>query len=241
MNFTLSCRVRTLLITYILSIGSGLFSNVANAQESFNFNTINSKDGLSSNSLNAILKDRYGLMWFATDDGLNKFDGTQFTIYRHRSGDSTSLPSNEIVAVHEDRAGHLWLGTSGGALSLYDRKKDAFINFPAGNSDNTINNNVILSLCSDFNDILWIGNYAGVNLLNLKTNSVSKFLPAANEPFIKTTLSLFQDSKHVMWIGTIDGLCSYDPATKKSSWYNHDEANETSLGGNVIRDRKSVV
>jgi signal transduction histidine kinase/ligand-binding sensor domain-containing protein/DNA-binding response OmpR family regulator len=173
-------------------------------------------------------------MWFATDDGLNKFDGTQFTIYRHRAGDSTSLPANEIVTVHEDRSGNLWLGTSGGALSLYDRKKDAFINFPAGNADNVINSNVVLSLCSD-SDKLWIGSFAGINLLDLKTYKISKFSASGNEPFIKTTVCLFQDSKHVMWIGTTVGLCSYDPATKKARWFVHDEANKASLTGNVVK------
>src|SRR5882757_4424685 len=86
------------------------------------FTSLTSRDGLLSNSVNAILKDKYGLMWFATDDGLNKFDGTNFTVYRHKPGDSSSLRANEILALHEDRSGNLWVGTSGGALSLYDRQ-----------------------------------------------------------------------------------------------------------------------
>src|SRR5688572_21080402 len=102
------------------------------AQEDINFTALTTKNGLSSNTVNAILKDRFGLLWFGTDDGLDKFDGTSFKVYRHKPGDSTSLRANEILALHEDKAGNLWIGTSGGSLSLYDRKKDAFINFPAG-------------------------------------------------------------------------------------------------------------
>ncbi|HEY4149632.1 MAG TPA: two-component regulator propeller domain-containing protein [Chitinophagaceae bacterium] len=63
---------------------------VASAQQSdFSFINFSSKDGLSSNTVNAIVKDRYGYMWFATDDGINKFDGVNFTIYRHNPADST--------------------------------------------------------------------------------------------------------------------------------------------------------
>lgn len=205
------------------------------AQDQVIFTTINSANGLSSNSLNAILKDRYGLMWFATDDGLNKFDGNGFTVYRHHYGDSTSLPSNEIVTIHEDSSGNMWLGTSGGGLSLYDRKKDRFINFPYGTGENAINNNVILSLCSDANNNLWVGSYGGINLLNIKTRKISRFTPYGNEPFTRITLSLFQDSKHVIWIGTTEGLYSYDPATKKTTWFTHDEANGHSLDANIVQ------
>jgi signal transduction histidine kinase/ligand-binding sensor domain-containing protein/CheY-like chemotaxis protein/AraC-like DNA-binding protein len=98
-----------------------------------NFTSLGTRDGLLSNSVNAIIKDRFGFIWFATNDGLDKFDGTNFTVYRRRAGDTTSLRSNEILALHEDKAGNLWIGTSGGALSMYDRTRDCFINYPGGN------------------------------------------------------------------------------------------------------------
>ena len=101
-------------------------------QEEINFSSITTKDGLSSNTVNAILKDRFGLIWFATEDGLDKFDGTNFTIYRHTPGDPKSLQANEILSLHEDKAGNLWIGTSGGSLSLYDRKKRCFYKFSIG-------------------------------------------------------------------------------------------------------------
>src|SRR5215217_642743 len=71
------------------------------------FTSLRPKDGLSSNTVNALLKDRYGLMWFATEDGLNKFDGTNFTVYRHKPDNQATLPVNEILALHEDKAGNL--------------------------------------------------------------------------------------------------------------------------------------
>ena len=104
--------------------------SIAAAQEDINFTTLTTKEGLSSNNINAILKDRFGFMWFATDDGLDRFDGANFKVYRNKPADTASLQANEILALHEDKDGQLWVGTSGGSLSLYNRKKDAFINFP---------------------------------------------------------------------------------------------------------------
>ena len=121
-----------------------------NAQKEINFISLTTKDGLSANNVNAILKDRYGMMWFGTEDGLDKFDGHHFTVYRQKPGDSTSLQANEILSLHEDREGNLWIGTSGGSLSLYDRKRDAFINYPATGALNSIGNSVIRSVCSDY-------------------------------------------------------------------------------------------
>src|SRR6476659_1578601 len=118
------------LLLYSLFAVELMFMAIAQ-QEELNFTTLTTKDGLSANTVNVILKDRFGVMWFGTEDGLDKFDGTNFTVYRQKSGDSTSLQANEILALHEDKKGNFWIGTSGGSLSLYDRKKDAFINFPA--------------------------------------------------------------------------------------------------------------
>ncbi|HWJ29767.1 MAG TPA: two-component regulator propeller domain-containing protein, partial [Flavisolibacter sp.] len=141
--------------------------------EDINFTSLTNKDGLSSNTVNAILKDHYGLIWFGTEDGLDKFDGTNFIVYRHKPGDPRSLQSNEISSLFEDKSGNLWIGTSGGSLSLYDRKKDAFINFPSDGQPNSISNNVIRSVCSDYQGKIWIVNFSGVNILDPATKHIS--------------------------------------------------------------------
>ena len=93
---------KSLVLYLLLLVNLSLFGQNSNYQ----FTAISSKDGLSSNTVNAILKDRYGFVWFATEDGLTRFDGVNYTIYRHNSKDSTSLWSNEVTSLHEDRSGH---------------------------------------------------------------------------------------------------------------------------------------
>ncbi|HVU55444.1 MAG TPA: two-component regulator propeller domain-containing protein [Puia sp.] len=75
--------------------------------------------GLSNNSVNSIFKDHSGLMWFGTYDGLNRYDGYDFKIFRHKSGDSTSIVNNWVGALGEDSLYRLWVGTANG-VSIYD-------------------------------------------------------------------------------------------------------------------------
>jgi signal transduction histidine kinase/ligand-binding sensor domain-containing protein/DNA-binding response OmpR family regulator len=79
--------------------------------------------GLSNNSVRCILQDKQGFIWIGTYDGLNRYDGTQFTIFRNRLGDSTSLPHNYIYVLHEGSAGDLWVGTGQGAATLDQTSK----------------------------------------------------------------------------------------------------------------------
>jgi ligand-binding sensor domain-containing protein len=209
----------------------------AAAQEDINFTSLTTKDGLSSNTVNVILKDKFGLLWFGSDDGLDKFDGTNVKAYRHKPGDSTSLRANEILSLHEDKAGNLWIGTSGGALSLYDRKKDAFINFPWGNNPNTIRHNVVRTVCSDYLGRIWIIHFAGFDVLDPQTRRIIK-VPidsgAAHAIMSGNGISAFEDSKHRMWIGTSEGLLQYDPANRRLKLFQHSSLDPSSLSNGIV-------
>lgn len=165
------------------------------------FTAITSMDGLSSNTVTAILKDRYGLLWFATDDGLNKFDGTGFTVYRHRKTDPTSLKSNDVSAIFEDRAGRIWVGTIIGSLHLYDRRKDSFIRIKTYHSIN--------SICEDGQGNIWAGTTQGLVIVDPSTLKIRTFASVAGTPAQvagKHVHRVFRDRNQQMWVGTSDGL-----------------------------------
>lgn len=209
--------------------------STAIAQEDINFTSLTSKDGLSSNNVNAILRDRYGFMWFATDDGLDRFDGANFKIYRNIPMEPSSLQANEILSLHEDKDGNLWVGTSSGSLSLYDRKKDNFINFPADRSGkNAIRNNVIPSICTNFQGKLWIGHYEGISIMDKKTQRISDFSTGNRSRFTKNCNVLFEDSKHRMWIGSSEGLFLYVPETNALTQFVYSANDPTSLSNNLV-------
>jgi signal transduction histidine kinase/ligand-binding sensor domain-containing protein/DNA-binding response OmpR family regulator len=225
---------------YIFILTLFILNLTAPAQIShINFTSITSKEGLLSNSVNAILKDRLGLMWFATDDGLNRFDGTNFKVYRTRRGDTTSLLANEILALHEDKRGNLWIGTSGGGFSCYNRRKDIFQHFPKNkNIPGLTHNSVIRSICSDYLGNIWIAHYEGLYVLDPNSNHISKMelLAGKNSAVIKTTLQyVFEDSKHRIWIATDNGLFLYTPETKTFKQFVHNDLDKFSISSNKVR------
>lgn len=208
--------------------------SIATAQDDINFTTLTTKDGLSSNNINAIIKDKFGFMWFATDDGLDRFDGASFKVYRRKPTEPASLQANEILSLHEDKDGNFWVGTSGGSLSLYNRKKDAFINFPARPAEGAIRNNVVMSLCSDFKDKLWIGHFDGINIMDKQTQRISDFKPGNSSRFTKTCTALFEDSQQRLWIGTSDGLFLYNRETNSLTPFYYSATDAASITSNHV-------
>jgi len=205
-------------------------------QQKVNFTSLKTKDGLSSNTVNAILKDRFGLMWFATEDGLNKFDGTNFTVYKHKSDDPSGIQANDIRALHEDKAGNLWVGSSGGSLSLYDRKNNSFISFPANTAEG-ISSDVIRAVYSDYTGKIWVASFSGLDVLDPKTKKIRKFNiqvgPKGAFPAIAINC-LYEDSKHRMWIGSNNGLYLYERQTNSFKHYKNNVSDLSSLSDNYV-------
>lgn len=95
-------------------------------QAPVSFQHLSVKQGLSHNSVYAILRDSQGFMWFGTYVGLCKYDGYEFTVYKHDPDIPGSLSNNAVTALYEDTAGNLWVGTAGGGLNRFDRTTEKF-------------------------------------------------------------------------------------------------------------------
>ena len=112
-------------------------------------------------------------MWFGTEDGLNKYDGTNFIVYRHKSNDGHSIASNLITALYEDSKGNLWIGTNGGSVSIYDRETDKFFNFLSSKHLSGINR-YIRSINSDKNGDIWVAHFSGISVVSPDHKNLSK-------------------------------------------------------------------
>src|SRR5688572_8228873 len=89
----------------------------------------NTDNGLSQNEVFDIVQDHQGFMWFATDEGLNRFDGHDFKIFRYEENNPHSVIGNSIQALEVDRHGTLWIGTTHG-LSRYYPKTEVMEQLP---------------------------------------------------------------------------------------------------------------
>ncbi|REL24619.1 GHKL domain-containing protein [Rhodohalobacter sp. SW132] len=197
------------------------------------------EDGLSQSSGLAILQDRYGYMWFGTLNGLNKFNGYDFTIYEYDAADSTSLTSSHISYLFEDSRGNLWIGTTGAGINLYNRKKDNFSNYRTDYVDHhlSISDNSVSSIIEGPGDKFWIGTNSGLNLFDRDTEEFIHFYAVDDQPKTLSSsniTSLFLDSSETLWIGTTKGLNYWDDMTGTFGHYKNDPSDPYSISHNVV-------
>src|SRR5690606_9719897 len=129
------------------------------------------KDGMSSSAINTILKDKKGILWFGTYDGLNKFDGFDFSVYRASVTDSTALQSNQVVCLMEDSRGRIWVGTGGGGVSVLNRGTGHFKTYHPSLGRGLANSS-IKSLGEDDRGNIWVGHFSGVSIIDPETDNV---------------------------------------------------------------------
>lgn len=143
-----------------------------NAQD-FHFKQISLEDGLAQSSINAVAQDLHGFMWFGTQDGLNRFDGNEFVVYKNIPFDSTSLSENFITALLVDSKNQLWVGTMNEGLHLFNSKTQTFQRFYFINNENSISNNNINTIYEDKNGRVWVGTSNGLNLIIQNKNTLT--------------------------------------------------------------------
>lgn len=202
------------------------------------FSHITTTDGLSQSTVKCILKDRYGFMWFGTYDGLNKYDGTKFTVYKHVHKDSNSISSSNILSIFEDHLGNLWIGTNEGGLSLYDRRYDRFINYRANESDPAgLSNKGVTVIYEDRQNNLWVGTYWGLNLFDRQTKKFKRYLAdpsIPNSPSNATINALLEDHHGNLWVGTNGGLNLFDRRNQTFKAFTSRAGDSTSLLSNKV-------
>ena len=190
--------------------------------ESNQINKLSTEQGLSSNLIYNILQDRKGFIWVATEEGLNKFDGKNFTYFSVNSG-RYSLSHNRTQTLLLAPDGNIWAGTSDG-LNIYDYKSDSIIKVKTNTSPLKLVYDDITYLTSGIDKTrTWIGTYGnGVNFFNWNDHKFyTLMLPKIQN--IQPPLyivSLLEDDNNRLWIGTQhNGLYRYDFNDKKFNYY----------------------
>lgn len=151
-------RIRISGLFFLLSVLYA-FTLCAQSDIRYYFKTLDIKDGLSQNTVNAILQDRQGFMWFGTKDGLNRFDGLAFRIFKKENSD---LGNNFITALHEDKDGNIWVGTDAGVY-VYDPMLEAFTAFGLTSDTGDTIWRAVTRIESDENNDIWISvDYQGL-------------------------------------------------------------------------------
>jgi ligand-binding sensor domain-containing protein/two-component sensor histidine kinase len=183
-----------------------LLNLALNAQSHYRFDHLTLKDGLSQSQAYCFLQDSYGYTWIGTQDGLNRFDGYEFKVYKNNPFDSTTLTHNWIWAIEEDKNHDLWIGTFQG-LCKYIRSEDRFQQYYHNKKDPTsISGNRTNFIIRDKKDRLWISCWGnGLNLYDDAKNEFIRFLyDSADQTSISSDAvrTLYSDHEGNIWVGT---------------------------------------
>lgn len=192
-----------IMISVFLCLSTNAQENIS-APTDIKFSHI--PEGLSQNTVTCMAQDAVGYMWFGTRNGLNRYDGIEFTIYEFDPSDSTSISSNYIRSVFLDSEGRLWVGAMDGGLNMYDREKDAFIHWKSDpGKEGSISDDWVNVIYEDKHHRLWIGTeHGGLNLMNKdgKTFTVFKHDPSdPSSPAGNQISSIIEDRKGQLIIG----------------------------------------
>ena len=154
------------------------------------FDHLTVEDGLSYPEISAIVQDELGFMWIATFEGLNRYDGYNFVVYKNDITDPTSLSRNHIQClVQDNRAPDIfWVGTSNG-LNKFDRRTGQFSHyFYDPENRNTLSSNDIMDIAQDSSGLLWIATWdEGINRLDPDTGQITRYpLPVENPDTVRS-------------------------------------------------------
>ena len=166
----------------------------------FNFSNINLKNGLSQLSVLAIAQDSKGYIWFATRNGLNKYDGEKFTIYKHDNDDPHSLSDNHITCLLPDDANEgLWVGTNNG-LNYINLKTNQITKYQTDDYPNMPGNNIAV-LQFDQSGNLWVGTRTGLCIWQPRSGEFKKKY-SDHVPENEAIMQLYIDAEKRLYIGT---------------------------------------
>lgn len=179
------------------------------------FEQLSTEEGLSESVVNVILQDHLGFVWLGTQDGLNKFDGYGFTVYKNDPSDPNSLSQSYITSLFEDQQGDLWIGTDTGGLNRFDRRQGSFSRYRHDREDSgSLSSNRISAILQDAEGVLWIGTAdAGLNRFDRQTGTFIHFrnqLDNPNSLSDDSINSIYQDRSGDLWIATARGINRYN-------------------------------
>lgn len=239
-------RAKSILKIYRLKVLAVLFfilfsTHCYSQNEEIKFQRLTVENGLSHNNVYSIIQDKEGYMWFGTQDGLNRYDGYKFSVFRHNPNDSNSISTSNFGKIYQDEEGIFWFGTYGGGLDKYDPKTNLFTNYAnEPNNSSSISMNNILFLHEDVNGYLWIGTSGGgLNKFDKANNSFIRF---EHNPEDSSSLSnervnsICETTDGTIWVATVNGLNKLDIESGTFQHIVHESGNKNSLSSNNIQN-----
>ncbi|MGM0530197.1 MAG: hybrid sensor histidine kinase/response regulator transcription factor [Bacteroidota bacterium] len=177
----------------------------ASGDENPYFTHLGAEDGLPQNTVNCILQDNRGFMWFGTKDGLSRYDGVHFKNYRHNKNDSNSIGNNYIRSLFQDDDDKIWIGTDRGAY-IYHPEKDAFEYFGVSTENGIKIEKEVNDIKQDQNGVYWFAvDWQGIFSYDPQKEELLFYELNA----VVNAWCIYVDKENKVWIGTHGGGLNY--------------------------------
>jgi PAS domain S-box-containing protein len=165
--------------------------------------------GLSQSTVQAIMQDHVGFLWFGTEEGLNRYDGYGFVVFKHDAADPHSLPDNVVSALFEDKQRRMWVGTEHG-LCLFDWRTATFTSVTAVRDR-------VAAITETSDGTVWVAAVGGgLYLLRANATAFASYVPVPNDATSIASFqvaALLQDHRQQLWVGTRNaGVDRFEPA-----------------------------
>ena len=232
--------------------------------QTLRFDRLSLEDGLSQSAVSGMVQDRQGFLWLATLDGLNRYDGYDFKVYRNDPDNPHSLSDNSIRSLAGSRSNVLWVGTTGGGLDRFDLQTERSTHYRHDPQDpRSLSHNTVWAIHEDRSGAPWVGTSGGLNRLD-SPGQFTRYPEAPNGPG-RDVRAIHEDRTGILWIGyrhgatgprslssdriwAIEGgrggtlwvgsggggLNRFDPETERFTRYTRDAANPGGLSSGII-------
>jgi signal transduction histidine kinase/ligand-binding sensor domain-containing protein len=179
------------------------------------FQRVSLTQGLSQTSVSAITQDNQGFMWFATQYGLNRYDGYKFKVFARQPGRSNSLSGVYIRSLFKDRDGVIWVGCDQ-FLDKFDPVTETFTHYSIKSQDESGPGRTVLQMSQDRSRVLWLSTKNGLYSLDPASGRIARYVHDPNDPRSLSSSNIRstgEDSKGTLWVATTEGLDAFDPTT----------------------------
>ena len=182
------------------------------------FNRLTMENGLSHNCVNKAIEDKNGFIWFATSEGLNRYDGKNFKSFTFSDSGQDTTPVSSFVSLMEDDSGLFWVGTISG-LYIFNPQKETFIPMEKATADGKRITDKITDIAKGKDGDIWIADYShGIFRYNTKRDELKCYCSGKGTLAVDEVLTICCDNDSTIWAGTIGynsaGLNRFDEKTE---------------------------
>ncbi len=197
-----------LLVIGLIAFNASLNATPVNITKDIKVSHLNNSNGLSQSFVYDIIEDADGLIWIATQDGLNVYDGQHFKHYRNNINEAHTLADNIVRTLFIDNEKNIWVGTQNG-LSQYNKKLDNFTNYYFNpDNNNSLADNVIWDVYQDKAHQLWVSTEKGLHKFNRDEQNFTRVsirkLSEDTTLKLKEINTIFQDENDKYWLATFE-------------------------------------